>query len=108
MKKRSWVKITVWTLVLTVIVAVGFYGAYLYWMRNMVDYLPLAEETVNFTGMLKLNESGVILWRALEKGGDRGALVTALTAEYAVSPQQAETDVDAFLDKLLQIGCVEA
>ena len=70
--------------------------------------LPLAEETVNFTGMLKLNESGVILWRALEKGGDRGALVTALTAEYAVSPQQAETDVDVFLDKLLQIGCVEA
>jgi len=46
MKKRPWVKITVWTLVLTVIVAVGFYGAYLYWMRNMVDYLPLAEETV--------------------------------------------------------------
>lgn len=46
MKKRSWVKITIWTLVLTVIVAVGFYGAYLYWMRNMVDFLPLAEETV--------------------------------------------------------------
>lgn len=69
--------------------------------------LPLAEETVNFSGMLTLNDSGAMLWNALEKGADRDALVNVLTSEYAVSVEQARTDVDEFLDKLLQTGCVE-
>lgn len=70
--------------------------------------LPLAEQTVNFTGMLTLNDSGAMLWRQLEQGADRLALADALTAEYEVTQQQALADVDAFLDKLLQAGCLEA
>lgn len=69
--------------------------------------LPLAEETVNFSGMLKLNDSGAMLWRELEKGGDRVALTDALTAEYDVSRERAEEDVDAFIDHLLKAGCLE-
>lgn len=68
--------------------------------------LPLGEEAVNFTGMLKLNDSGVILWRVLEQGGDKNALVEALTNEYNVSQQQAEADVDEFLSALMQSGCM--
>ena len=33
--------------------------------------LPLGEEAVNFSGMLKLNDSGVMLWKVLEQGGDK-------------------------------------
>ncbi len=69
--------------------------------------LPLGEEAVNFSGMLKLNESGVMLWRVLEQGGDKNALVDALTSEYAVSRDQAEADVDEFLTALLNRGCLE-
>ena len=69
--------------------------------------LPLGEKTVDFSGMLTLNESGVMLWKVLENNGGREELVAALTAEYDVSEKQACEDVDAFLDKLAKAGCLD-
>lgn len=69
--------------------------------------LPLGEESVNFNGMLTLNESGALLWQALEKGGDREALADALMAEYVVDRTQALADAEAFLEKLRKVGCLE-
>ena len=69
--------------------------------------LPLGEAAVNFSGMLKLNDSGAMLWKVLEQGGDKNALVEALTGEYNVSHRQAEADVDEFLTKLIQSGCIQ-
>lgn len=69
--------------------------------------LPLGTDDVNFNGMLTLNESGALLWRALEQGGDREALLQALTGEYNVSREVALADVDAFLEKLYHFGCLE-
>ena len=69
--------------------------------------LPLGEEAVNFSGMLKLNDSAVMLWRILEKNGDKNALIDALTKEYNVSPIQAAADVDEFLNTLIQSGCMQ-
>lgn len=69
--------------------------------------LPLGEAAVNFSGMLKLNESGVMLWRVLEQGGGKDALVDALTGEYNVSSHQAQADVEEFLAVLMQSGCME-
>jgi len=79
-------------------------------LRQVADtwvVLPLAEQTVDFTGMLTLNASGAMLWKLLEQGSDRSALVDALLSEYEVSPQQASADVDEFLAKLQQAGCME-
>lgn len=69
--------------------------------------LPLGEAAVDFSGMLKLNDSGVMLWRILEQDGDKAALVEALTTEYDVSRPQAEADVDEFLAVLMQHGCMQ-
>ncbi len=69
--------------------------------------LPLGAETVNFSGMLQLNDSGAMLWRVLEAGGDKNALVDALLGEYDVTRQEAEADVDEFLNKLTQSGCMQ-
>lgn len=68
--------------------------------------LPLGEKTVDFSGMLTLNETGAMLWRVLERTSDPKALVEALISEYDVSEEQAQSDVNAFLDKLIQVGCV--
>ena len=79
-------------------------------LRQIADtwvVLPLAEQTVDFSGMLTLNESGAMLWKALEQNGDRDELVRTLTSEYEVSLEEAKNDVDAFLSKLVQAGCVE-
>lgn len=77
-------------------------------VANTWVVLPLDEETVEFSGMMKLNETGALIWRTMEKNGDRYALVAALTAEYAVSREQAEADVEEFLRKLTEAGCIEA
>ena len=69
--------------------------------------LPLGAETVNFSGMLQLNDSGAMLWRVLEAGGDQEALVDALLGEYDVTREQAEADVQEFLAKLDQAGCIQ-
>ena len=69
--------------------------------------LPLGAETVNFSGMLQLNESGAMLWRVLDEGGSQDALVEALLGEYDVTREQAEADVQEFLAKLDQAGCIQ-
>ena len=81
-----------------------------YVLRPLADtwvVLPLGAEAINFNGMLTLNESGVLLWQALEKGGDLEALADALMAEYIVDRKDALADAEAFLEKLRKVGCVE-
>lgn len=79
-------------------------------LRQVADtwvVLPLGSATLDFNGMLTLNASGVLLWRLLEQGTDRDALVEKLLSEYEVSRQEATADVEEFLNKLIQAGCVD-
>ena len=79
-------------------------------LRQVADtwvVLPVGQASVDFNGMLTLNESGAILWRALEQGGSRDALADALLAEYEVDRATALADVDAFLKKLKDTGIIE-
>ena len=78
-------------------------------LRQIADMwvvLPLGAQTVDFSAMLTLNESGAMLWKAMESGADRNGLVGALLAEYEVTETEAAADVDAFLEKLAQAGCL--
>ena len=80
-------------------------------LRQVADtwvVLPLGAATLDFNGMLTLNESGVLLWQALEKGGGQEELTGVLLAEYEVSREQASADVREFLDTLIRAGCVDA
>ena len=79
-------------------------------LRQVADtwvILPLTKETLDFNGMLTLNESGALLWKVLEQGADRKKLADALLAEYTVSREEAASDVDEFLRKLADAGCLE-
>ena len=69
--------------------------------------LPLNRTTVDFTGMLRLNDSGALLWQCLEQGSDRAGLIRALTGRYDVRDDQAAADVDEFLATLRRAGCIE-
>lgn len=75
---------------------------------------PIASSWVIFSlnmdveaGMQLLNNSAALLWRQLENGCTKQEMVTALTDEYEVSQQQAQTDVEEFLDQLRSIGCID-
>ena len=76
-------------------------------VAEMWIVLPVAEKTVNFNGMLTLNETGVMLWRLLEKGSTREALAEALTDEYDVTYAEALADVDEYIGTLERAGCLE-
>lgn len=69
--------------------------------------LPLGNATIDFTGMLNINESGVILWRLLEGGCTREEMADALLKEYEVGYDEALADVDEFISKLDKAGCVD-
>ena len=81
-----------------------------YILRQVADawvVIPIGEEMVDFNGMIKLNETGALLWKTLEQGGDLEALADALCAEYEVDRATAEADAAEFLDKLKSAGCLE-
>jgi hypothetical protein len=57
-------------------------------------------ETEEVEKVFTLNETGVIILRALTDGADTSAIVCRLLEEYDVTPQEAETEVNAFIDML--------
>lgn len=69
--------------------------------------LPVGQACVSFNGMISLNDSGALLWRTLEQGGDQEKLVEVLIAEYEVDRVTAMTDINEFLNILANAGCME-
>lgn len=61
-------------------------------------------ETEEVAKVLTLNETGVVILRALQEGADTPAIVSQLLAEYDVSPQEAEAEVNNFIDMLKENG----
>ena len=60
-----------------------------------------------FSGIIKLNETGVFLWENLKAETDVQTLTAALTAEYDVTVEQAKKDVESFIATLKDVGIIE-
>lgn len=69
--------------------------------------MPVGEATVNFNGMLALNETGAFIWQNLKQGHTLDRIADLLTAEYDVKREQALLDIDQFIKKLTDAGCLE-
>ena len=79
-------------------------------LRQVADtwvVLPVGQTSVSFNGMLSLNDSGALLWQALEQGADPEALADVLTREYEVERSVALADAEEFLETLRNAGCLE-
>ena len=76
-------------------------------VANTWVVLPVGSASVNFNGMITLNESGVLLWEALERGENVCGMVSALTSEYAIDESTAMQDVNEFVAKLRSAGCLD-
>lgn len=66
------------------------------------DYIivPVGKTALNFNGMITVNETGAFLWEQLLKGTDKEGLLRTLMEIYEVTPEDAERDIDEFLDVL--------
>ncbi|MBQ2643284.1 MAG: PqqD family protein [Eubacterium sp.] len=72
-------------------------------LRNVADnyvVVPIGEATVDFNGMMSLNETGAFLFGKLIEGIEKDELVEALMEEYDVDQERAEKDVTAFIEKV--------
>ena len=67
---------------------------------------PLGRKEIQFDGMLSLNETGLFLWHLLEEGYDKDTMVKSMAQEYNISEELAQTDVEEYLSKLTQYGCI--
>ena len=72
-------------------------------LRNVAGsfvVVPIGEATLDFNGMMNLNETGAFLFEKMITGISREDLIKALTEEYDVDEETAAADVDAFIEKV--------
>lgn len=62
--------------------------------------VALGEASRSFNGIIRLNDTGRLLWEELAAPKTEQQLCEALLAEYDVTPQQAQADVAAFVQTL--------
>ena len=74
------------------------------------DFVIIAstpETKKEFDGMLRLNETGAVLWKKLADGATEAELADALSAEYGVSREVSEKDTAAVLGVIRSVGFIE-
>ncbi len=79
-------------------------------LRKVADsyvVVPVGKLTLDFNGIINLNETGAFLFEILQQGADENALIEQLVAEYDVSPEKAAADIDIFLQKVRDADVLE-
>jgi hypothetical protein len=74
-----------------------------YLLRNVAGshiVVPVGEGSLDFSGVITLNEVGAFLWEALQQDTTQEALVQALLGEYDVDEATAAADTAEFIAKL--------
>lgn len=67
-------------------------------------YAVFAGDAADAPSMLSFNGVGAFLFEQLMTGADRPAVIRTVVETYDVTPEKAETDLDAFIEKLNQAG----
>ena len=63
--------------------------------KNIV--VAVGEASMDFDGLISLNETGAFLWKILEDGADYETLLNKLLDEYDIDEATAKRDIDAFI-----------
>ena len=81
-----------------------------YVLREIVgEYfiIPIGDESINNNRMITVNETGKILWDALQKDISFDGLMKIMLDTYDVDEQTLRADVDEFLTKIRDAGLLE-
>ena len=79
-------------------------------MRKVADsyvVVPVGKLTLDFNGIINLNESGAFLFEILQKGAEREELIEKMLEEYDVSREKAAADIDIFIQKVKDADILE-
>ena len=69
--------------------------------------VPSGKASLDFNGMITLNDTGAFLWKLLESETDEEAMVRAMLAEYDVGEEKAKAGIRKFVERLSQEGLLE-
>ena len=68
----------------------------------MNDYVivPVGKTVLDFNGVITINETGAFLWERMQEEFSISSLVEAVLNEYDIDRQQAQKDVEDFIEVL--------
>jgi hypothetical protein len=76
-------------------------------LRQVADatiVVPSGKASLDFNGMITLNDTGAFLWKLLEQGADEETMVKAMLSEYEVDEETARAGIKRFTGKLEKEG----
>lgn len=76
-------------------------------MGTQAVVIAIGSASKIFNGMVKLNETGELMWDKLVEGTTREELIVAILEVYEVEEEVAQKDVDRFIETLKQPGIIE-
>ncbi len=69
--------------------------------------VPVGKASLQFKGMITLNETGAFLWKNLAEGIEKEELLKKMLAEYDVLESEASKHINQFIEKLEKSGILE-
>ena len=72
-------------------------------LRNVAGnnvVVPIGQATIDFNGMISLNDTGAFIFEQMLNEITRDELVQAVVNEYGIGEKLAQKDVDAFIEKI--------
>lgn len=69
--------------------------------------VALGEASKAFNGIIKLNETGRIIWDMLTEGTEKSDVVDAILGDYEIDRATVENDVDTFVATLKENNILE-
>ena len=79
-------------------------------LRKVADsyvVVPVGKLTLDFNGIINLNETGAFLFGLLQQGAERDELIQKMLSEYDVTPEKAAADIDILLQKVKDADVLE-
>lgn len=79
-------------------------------LRNVAGrdiVVAVGSASMDFNGMISLNETAAFLWKKLEQGADYDALLAAMLDEYETDEITAKEGIDAFLETARNAGLID-
>lgn len=79
-------------------------------VRQVMDSImaiPVGETARRFNGMILLNDVSRVIWKCLEQDTTLSAIVTAVTDAFLVTAEEAQADIQEFLDNLRKAQLLE-
>lgn len=69
--------------------------------------VALGEASKVFNGIIKLNETGRVMWDILSQGAQKEDVINKILSEYDIDRETVEKDVDSFVTTLKENNILE-